>query len=164
MRPKLVMSGWVNRSRCGEANRLRVRYRNYTARSVTTGDESQGKTSMQTDISDEVARIFERAKYEALAVIASQPIPQETAKESTPEWMTITELACYWRIFNDEGKPVTAGILSWSNRSPDEHPLPYGSVGDMRRFHRETADEWAWEESERRRAKKARRGLKSLST
>jgi hypothetical protein len=75
--------------------------------------------------------------------------------------MTEDELACYWRILKD-GEPVTAGIYAWANRPPDEFPLPCARMGEMRRYHRETADRWAWEEAERQRAKKAQRKLREV--
>lgn len=69
-----------------------------------------------------------------------------------PEWMTETELAEYWRIFDDDGKPTPYSIRRWTKREAD--PLPCANMGDMRRYHRETVDGWARDEAERQRRKR----------
>jgi hypothetical protein len=79
------------------------------------------------------------------------------------EWMTIMELAEYWRFFDKEGNPVTAGILKWMRRPKDEHPLPHGYMGDKPRFKREAVDRWAEEESEIRRKESERKRLELAS-
>ena len=85
------------------------------------------------------------------------------SSSSPGEWMTMLELAEYWRLFDKDGNPVTAGIKKWVNRPADEHPLPQGYMGDLPRFKREAVDRWAEEEAELRRAKKERRRLKLAS-
>jgi hypothetical protein len=110
---------------------------------------------MPSDIKEIISRIFDRAQDDVLAALTAQPA-SEIPQECLPEWMTTTELARYWRMTNEEGEPVTAGIISWANRPPDSHPLPCARMGEVRRFHREEADKWAWEEAELRRAKQAR--------
>jgi hypothetical protein len=116
---------------------------------------------MSANIVDEVTRILERAKHEALMLISSLPTAQERASEALPEWMTEEELARYWRILKDN-EPVTAGIVSWTNRAPDEYPLPCARMGEMRRYHRETADRWVWEEAERQRVRRAQKKLHEM--
>jgi hypothetical protein len=112
------------------------------------------------DIQGQVTAIFERAKHEAQVLVASL-LATERVREPLPEWMTEEELARYWRILKDN-EPVTAGIYAWANRPPDEFPLPCAQMGEMRRYHQETADRWAWEEAERQRAKRAQRKLREV--
>jgi len=112
-------------------------------------------------VQEEVIRIIDRAKHEALVLISSLPSAQERGLEPLPEWMTEEELARYWRILKDNA-PVTAGIVSWTNRAPDEYPLPCARMGEMRRYHRETADAWAWEEAERQRVRRAQKKLREV--
>lgn len=115
---------------------------------------------MNSEIVEQLSSVLERARHEALALIASLP-ESSTQRETLPEWMTEEELARYWRILKD-GEPVTAGIYAWANRPLNEFPLPCARMGEMRRYHRETADRWAWEEAERQRAKKAQRKLREV--
>jgi hypothetical protein len=74
--------------------------------------------------------------------------------------MTAIQLAEYWQLYNKEGEPTTAGILKWAKRLPDEFPLPHAYMGDMMRFHRDEANQWAKEEAERRRVENERKRLK----
>lgn len=57
---------------------------------------------------------------------------------------------------------TTAGIRAWANRPPDQHPLPYANMGDLRRYHRATANQWAKEEVAWQKAKPKRRKLKEV--
>ena len=115
---------------------------------------------MSENLVEEVRRVFERAKHETLALLASAPSP--SGAEPAPEWMTDAELARYWRLLKD-GEPVTAGIRSWVKRPPDEHPLPHAYMGDLLRFKREDVDRWAVEEAERRRTEASRRRFRAAS-
>ena len=108
-----------------------------------------------------MSAVFERAKHEALALIASAG-PVKAGAESAPDWMTDAELARYWRLLKD-GEPVTAGIRSWTKRPQDEHPLPHAYMGDLLRFRREDVDKWAVEEAERRRAEAGRKRFRAAS-
>ncbi|HEX8139452.1 MAG TPA: hypothetical protein VF544_17970 [Pyrinomonadaceae bacterium] len=118
---------------------------------------------MSAAVLDQISQIFERAKNEALVLVHSLSDPnQNVTQEPLPEWLTDVELARYWRIFNKDDEPVTAGIISWANRPPDEHPLPCARMGDLRRFHRATADKWAWEESECQKAKATQKRLHAV--
>ena len=89
-----------------------------------------------------------------------QPRGTASVSPAPSGWMTITELAEYWRLLDKDGNPVTAGIKKWVNRPAEEHPLPQGYMGDLPRFKREAVDRWAEEEAELRRAEKERRRLK----
>jgi hypothetical protein len=60
-------------------------------------------------------------------------------------WMTEKQLADYWQV-------SVESIRKWSKQT--EHPLPCGSMGEMRRYHRDDADIWARKEADRRRAPK----------
>ena len=116
---------------------------------------------MTNPLTESVSAIFERAKHEALALIATAA-PVKADAESVPDWMTDAELARYWRLLKD-GEPVTAGIRSWAKRPPDEHPLPHAYMGDLLRFRREDVDRWAKEEAERRRAEAGRKRIRAAS-
>ena len=105
----------------------------------------------------EVSRIYERAQNETLALI--QYRPAEKIVIPVREWMSATQLAEYWQLYNDKSEPTTAGILKWSKRPPDQFPLPHAYMGDLLRFNRDDVDSWAREEGERRRVQKEKRRL-----
>ena len=113
---------------------------------------------MTEELVTQVSRIYERAQNETLALIQSRP----TEKIVIPvrEWMSATQLAEYWQLYNDKNEPTTAGILKWSKRSLDQFPLPHAYMGDLLRFNREEVDLWAREEAERRRIQNQKRRLK----
>lgn len=95
------------------------------------------------DKKEEVERIFDRAKFEALALLLAEP-PQATgAEESLPEWLTEEQLMRYWQLDS------TAGIKSWRKRAADKFPLPHGRLGDKVRYNRTECDRWAREEAAR---------------
>jgi hypothetical protein len=107
-----------------------------------------------------IARICERARQELQELIDSQLPPMPPAISASAEWMSATQLAEYWQLHNDKGEPTVAGILKWSKRPPDQFPLPHAYMGDLLRFNREEANQWAKEEAERRRAQNEKRRLK----
>lgn len=112
----------------------------------------------------ETLRLAEQIERIVQHFVEKQQTQAATSAPSTlVEWMTITELAEYWRLLDKDGNPVTAGIKKWVNRPADEHPLPQGCMGDLPRFKREAVDRWAEEEAELRRAEKERRRLKLAS-
>ena len=106
----------------------------------------------------EVTRIYQRAQDETLALLQSQPT--EKAVPESREWMSATQLAEYWQLYNDKNEPTTAGILKWAKRAPDRFPLPHAYMGDLLRFNRVEVDLWAKEEAERRRVQNEKRRLK----
>ena len=110
------------------------------------------------ELAAQVARIYERAQSETLALIQSQTADKIDAP--TREWMSAIQLAEYWQLYNDKNEPTTAGILKWSKRPQDQFPLPHAYMGDLLRFNREEVDLWAREEAERRRVQNAKRRLK----
>jgi hypothetical protein len=109
-------------------------------------------------LAEQVARIYQRAQSETLALIQSRPA--EPIVTPLPEWMSTTQLAEYWQLYNDKNEPTTAGILKWSKRQPDQFPLPHAYMGDLLRFNREEVDLWAKDEAERRRVQNEKRRLK----
>ena len=117
---------------------------------------------MTEELVTQVSRIYERAQSETLALIGSRPAEQVV----TPlrEWMSATQLAEYWQLYNDKNESTTAGILKWSKRPPDQFPLPHAYMGDLLRFNRDEVDLWAREEGERRRMQNQKRRLKSRDT
>ena len=110
------------------------------------------------DLAAQVARIYQRAQSETLALIQSRPAEKIIVEVN--EWMTATQLAEYWQLCNDKNEPTIARILKWAKRSPDQFPLPHAYMGDLLRFNREEANLWAKEEAERRRAQNEKRRLK----
>jgi len=114
---------------------------------------------MTDELITQVARIFERARDELLTLLPKQ---QPIATPLTPlrEWMSATQLAEYWQLYNDKNEPTTAGILKWSKRQPDQFPLPHAYMGDLLRFNRDEVDQWARQEAERRRALAGKRSFK----
>src|SRR5437773_2726470 len=113
---------------------------------------------MTEELVGQVERIYERAKSETLRLLESSPAEQLSAV--TPDWMSATQLAEYWQLYNDKNEPTTAGILKWSKRPSDRFPLPHAYMGDLLRFNREEVDRWAKQEAERRRAQSEKRRLK----
>ncbi len=69
------------------------------------------------------------------------------------DWMTETQLAEYWQLRTNDGDLTVHSIRKWTARSPDEHPLPCGNMGELRRYYRAEVDQWAREEAARQRAK-----------
>jgi hypothetical protein len=112
----------------------------------------------EKDLAQAVVSIYQRAQTETLALIQSRTI--ETATASDREWMSATQLAEYWQLYNEKNEPTTAGILKWSKRQPDQFPLPHAYMGDLLRFNRGEVDLWAKQEAERRRAQNEKRRLK----
>ena len=112
------------------------------------------------DLKEKLTRVLDRATHEAVALILAQPEPERTPAQSAPNWMTATQLACYWQLVNANGGPTTAGIMKWAKRGPGEHPLPHAYMGDLLRFNRNEVDVWAREEAERRRVQNEKRRLR----
>jgi hypothetical protein len=119
----------------------------------------QMKPIMGDDLLDQVSRIYERAHDEVLTLLRSQE-PAERPGTPPREWMSATQLAEYWQLYNENNEPTTAGILKWAKRSADKFPLPHAYMGDLLRFNRDEVDQWARQEAERRRAQAERRRLK----
>jgi len=115
---------------------------------------------MTDELITQVARIFERARDELLTLLPTQQPPVATTLTPLPEWMSATQLAEYWQLYNDKNEPTTAGILKWAKRPPDHFPLPHAYMGDLLRFNRDEVDQWARQEAERRRAQTGKRSFK----
>ena len=114
------------------------------------------------DTTDELAaelnQIYQRAQRETLALFKSRAT--ETVIVPAQEWMTATQLAEYWQLYNDKNEPTTAGILKWAKRPLEQFPLPHAYMGDLLRFNRDEVDLWAHEEAERRRVQNEKRRLR----
>jgi hypothetical protein len=63
------------------------------------------------ELTAQVARIYEQAQNETLALIQSRP--EEKIVAPVRELMSATQLAEYWRLYNDKNEPTTTGILTW---------------------------------------------------
>ncbi|HEY8227861.1 MAG TPA: hypothetical protein VIG25_21500 [Pyrinomonadaceae bacterium] len=110
------------------------------------------------ELAAQLTRIYERAQNETVALLQSHPT--KTIIAPLQEWMSATQLAEYWQLYNDKNEPTTAGILKWSKRPQDQFPLPHAYMGDLLRFNRIEVDLWAKEEAERRRVHNEKRRLK----
>lgn len=115
---------------------------------------------MTDELITQVARIFERARDELLTLLPTQQPPVPSTLTPLPEWMSATQLAEYWQLYNDKNEPTTAGILKWAKRPADQFPLPHAYMGDLLRFNRDEVDQWARQEAERRRAQAGKRSFK----
>ncbi|MCA1566217.1 MAG: hypothetical protein LC803_11385 [Acidobacteria bacterium] len=115
---------------------------------------------MKSELIDHITAIFKEAEYKTLAALHVVELATKQETQPVSDWLTPTELAVYWRCFNKQGVPTTSGILSWARRPLDQYPLPHAYMGDMMRFHRDEANQWAKEEAERRRIENERRRLK----
>jgi hypothetical protein len=112
------------------------------------------------DLKEKLTSVIDRATQDAIALLLTQREAWQPSVESSPDWMTATQLARYGQLVNSNGEPTTAGILKWARRSENEHPLPHAYMGDLLRFHRTEVDLWAKQEAERRRVQNEQRRLK----
>ena len=111
------------------------------------------------DLKGRIAHVIECAAKEIIALAEASREVEKSWADSLPEWMTAAQLARYWQLVNANGEPITAGIMKWTKRAADEHPLPHASMGDLLRFKREEVNRWAQEEAALRRAEKNRKKL-----
>ena len=111
------------------------------------------------DLKARIADVLACAAKEIIALAQASREVEKSSAELLPEWMTAAQLACYWQIVNKDGEPITAGIMKWTKRAENEHPLPHACMGDLLRFKREDVDRWAQEEAAFRRADKSRKKL-----
>ena len=113
------------------------------------------------ELMEQVNRLGERLVRDVLALVSQLPEKENgQGAAQSQEWMTALQLAEYWQLYNDKGEPTTAGIMKWAKREPEQSPLPHASMGDLFRFNRDDANQWAREEAQRRRAENERRRLK----
>jgi methylmalonyl-CoA mutase N-terminal domain/subunit len=112
-----------------------------------------------SDLKAKITDVLECAAKEVIALVETDQGIEKTSAETLPEWMTAAQLARYWQLVNAKGEPITAGIMKWTKRSENEHPLPHACMGDLLRFKREDVDNWAQEEAALRRAEKNRKKL-----
>jgi len=113
-----------------------------------------------SDLKEKLKQLFDRTTLEATALVLAEPKPDKILSESPPDWMTASQLARYWQLVNTNDEPTTAGIMKWTKRAENEHPLPHAYMGDLLRFNRDEVDAWAKQEAERRRTQNNKRRLK----
>ena len=111
------------------------------------------------DLKAKIAEVVECAANEVIALLEANRDVEKNSAEPLLEWMTAAQLARYWQLVNANGEPITAGIMKWTKRAENEHPLPHACIGDLLRFKREDVDRWAQEEAAIRRAEKSRKKL-----
>ena len=56
---------------------------------------------MTEELLTEVSRIYERARNEMMMLFQSQPQEKAMSPSSVREWMSATQLAEYWQLYND---------------------------------------------------------------
>jgi hypothetical protein len=110
------------------------------------------------DLKTKITDVLDCAVKEVVALFEAGEVEKNSA-EPLLEWMTAAQLARYWQLVNANGEPITAGIMKWTKRAENEHPLPHACMGDLLRFKREEVDRWAQEEAAFRRAEKNRKKL-----
>ena len=114
----------------------------------------------ELDLKAKLTGALANATQEIIAIVLAH---SEARSSYTPqpllEWMTAAQLARYWQLVNAGGEPITAGIMKWTKRAENEHPLPHACMGDLLRFKRLEVDLWAQEEVAFRRAEKNRKKL-----
>ena len=115
------------------------------------------------DLKARIADVLECAAKEIIALAEASREVEKSSAEPLPEWMTAAQLARYWQLVNAVGEPITAGIMKWTKRAENEHPLPHACMGDLLRFKREEVDRWAQEEAVRRRVENSRKRLQLAS-
>lgn len=106
-----------------------------------------------------IADVLQCAAKEVIALLEASRNVEKGSAEPLPEWMTAAQLARYWQLVNASGEAITAGIIKWTKRTENEHPLPHACMGDLLRFKREDVDRWAQEEAAFRRAEKCGKKL-----
>ena len=111
------------------------------------------------DLKAKIADVVECAVRKVIALVEADRDAEKTSPEPLPEGLTAAQLARYWQLINANGEAITAGIMKWTKRAENEHPLPHACMGDLLRFKREEVDRWAQEEAAFRRAEKNRKKL-----
>jgi len=106
------------------------------------------------DLKAKIADVVECAAKEVIALVEAGRDGEQNSVEALPEWMTAAQLARYWQLVNASGEPITAGIMKWTKRAENEHPLPHACMGDLLRFKPEDVDRWAQEEAAFRRTER----------
>jgi hypothetical protein len=94
-------------------------------------------------IDSQLAEKLPRVVTQQLKLIAPPPV-----------WMSEKQLAEYWQLRTPDGEITVHSIRKWTARPDNEHPLPCGSMGQIRRYHREEVDQWAREEAARQKKKR----------
>jgi hypothetical protein len=112
-----------------------------------------------SNLKAELTDAFERMTQDVIALVMSHSDVEKSSPERPADWMTAAQLARYWQLVNASGEPIIAGIMKWTKRAENEHPLPHACMGDLLRFKREEVDRWAQEEAAFRRAEKNRKKL-----
>lgn len=113
-----------------------------------------------SDLRQKLDQLFDRTTLDAIALLLAESESETIAPEPLLDWMTASQLARYWQLVNANGEATTAGIMKWTRRPEDEHPLPHAYMGDLLRFHRADVDVWAREEADRRRIQNEHRRLR----
>ena len=103
---------------------------------------------MSTSIDSLIDEKLEEKMEAKLPKIVAREVA--SLKQASP-WMTEQQLADYWQV-------SAASIKNWTGR--EEEPLPCGSMGELKRYHRDDVDRWARDEHRRRQG--VRKGLRAV--
>lgn len=127
---------------------------------------------MSTDLTDQISRIFEHAKHEALALLleaktmvtpaSAVPVAlsPNAVDEATQEQINQYCLLAHKPYLSRKEAAIYLGISErsigeWSARPPDQNPFPEARAGGEPRTKRTAIDEWAERERQRQRLKLA---------
>jgi hypothetical protein len=83
------------------------------------------------DLKTRITDILECASKEIIALVEAHCDVERSSPEPLPEWMTAAQLAHYWQPVNAGGEAITAGIMKWTKRAENEHPLPHACMGGL---------------------------------
>lgn len=123
---------------------------------------------MSTDLTDQISRIFEHAKHEALALLLeakTTPAPAPSAAsspavvdEATKEQINQYCLLAHKPYLSRKEAAIYLGISErsigeWAARPLDQNPFPEARAGGEPRTKRTAIDEWAERERQRQRLK-----------
>ena len=77
------------------------------------------------DLKTRITDVLECASKEIIALVEAHRDVERSSPEPLPDWMTAAQLARYWQLVNASGEAITAGIMKWTKRAENEHPLPH---------------------------------------
>ena len=83
------------------------------------------------DLKARITDVLECTAKELVALVEADREVEKNSPEPLPEWMTAAQLARYWQVVNASGEAITAGIMKWTKRAENEHPLPHACMGDL---------------------------------
>lgn len=83
------------------------------------------------ELKTRITDVLECAAKEIIALVEAHRDVERSSPESLPEWMTAAQLARHWQLINANGEAITAGIMKWTKRAENEHPLLHACMGEL---------------------------------